>query len=546
MRTLGIGLSTGSLPGVAFGALALAVAITTCQGRADAQDTGVPFIAGSSEHASYASTDLRTGAAPALSRGAEADGPVPVTGRSGALVIVPDFDSSITSDVNSAAIQAAINDAISIYESLFNDPITVSIRFRYATTAPDGSPLSGGTLAQTASVVYFVPWNTYASALTADATTGNDVTANASLPGAPLTTNMLPTSADGRAVGLATPPAMFADGSVGVGGPYDGIVTLNSSQPFKFTRPPAVGFYDAERAVEHEMDEVLGLGSSIGAFGDLRPQDLFSWSSAGVRNTTSGGSRYFSIDGGTTNLVGFNQNGAGDFGDWLSGSCPQTTPYVQNAFSCDDQTSDVTTTSPEGINLDVVGYDLIGGPPTPTPTPTPTAPPPATCAATPIGGCDGPGKGAVLLKNDADNSKDKLLWKWLKGPAMAQGDFGNPDTGTTSYTLCIYDDNNIEESIVVPPVTNWETVGGTKGYQYKDASGGLLGLTKILLKGGDPGKSKILVKGKGGNLPQPALAFTQSSNVTVQLLRNDASQCWETVFLPPAATSSGTQFKDKF
>lgn len=190
--------------------------------------------------------------------------------------------------------------------------------------------------------------------------------------------------------------------------------------------------------------------------------------------------------------------------------------------------------------------------PTPTPTtpptvtPTDTPPPPAICGATPIGGCDGPSKGAVLLKNDGDNSKDKLLWKWLKGPLMVQGDFGNPDTGMTSYTLCIYDDDNLEESIVVPPVTNWEPVGGTKGYQYKDTSGSLFGLTKILLKGGDPGKSKILVKGKGGNLPQPALAFTQSLNVTVQLLRNDDSQCWETVFTPPATKTSGTQFKDKF
>src|SRR6185295_18455553 len=136
---------------------------------------------------------------------------------------------------------------------------------------------------------------------------------------------------------------------------------------------------------EHEMDEVLGLGSAIGAFSDLRPQDLFSWSSPGTRNLTSSGSRYFSIDGGTTNLVDLNQNPSGDFGDWLSGSCPQTNPYVQNAFSCANQVSDVTDTSPEGINLDVVGYDLITGA-----TPTPTPPPPATCAATPIGGCDGP------------------------------------------------------------------------------------------------------------------------------------------------------------
>src|SRR4029077_19761972 len=94
---------------------------------------------------------------------------------------------------------------------------------------------------------------------------------------------------------------------------------------------------------------------------NLRPQDLFSWSSAGQRNLTSSGTRYFSINSGTTNIVNFNQNSSAfDFGDWLSStSCPQAHPYVQNAFGCPGQYSDVTASSPEGINLDVIGYDLV-------------------------------------------------------------------------------------------------------------------------------------------------------------------------------------------
>jgi hypothetical protein len=156
---------------------------------------------------------------------------------------------------------------------------------------------------------------------------------------------------------------MFANGTVGSGGPYDGIVTLNSTQPFQFTRPAISGKFDAQRATEHEMDEVIGLGSYLGHTGsDLRPQDLFSWSSAGHRNITSSGTRYFSINGGVTNIVNLNQNPMGDFGDWLSTACPQAHPYVQNAFACTGQSSDVAATSPEGINLDVIGYDLANGP----------------------------------------------------------------------------------------------------------------------------------------------------------------------------------------
>ncbi len=91
----------------------------------------------------------------------------------------------------------------------------------------------------------------------------------------------------------------------------------------------------------------------------IRPQDLFSWSSPGVRNLTTDGSRYFSIDSGTTNIVNFNQTPPGDFGDWFSEPCPQRHPFVQNAFGCPDQFSDISATSPEGINLDVIGYDLV-------------------------------------------------------------------------------------------------------------------------------------------------------------------------------------------
>jgi hypothetical protein len=152
---------------------------------------------------------------------------------------------------------------------------------------------------------------------------------------------------------------MFANGTVGPGGPYDAIVTLNSGEPYQFTRPPGPGSFDAQRSIEHEVDEAIGLGSRLGGSGnDLWPQDLFSWSSAGVRNLGTSGTRYFSINGGGTNIVNFNQNPDGDLGDWLSEPCPQTHPYVQNAFGCPGEYSDISATSPEGINLDVIGYDL--------------------------------------------------------------------------------------------------------------------------------------------------------------------------------------------
>jgi hypothetical protein len=275
------------------------------------------------------------------------------------LVIHPTFDSSITNNPNAAAIQATISRAISLHESLFTDPITIQIRFRFSTTTPDGMHLPMGTLARTDLVLYRISWSSYISALRADAKSSNDTQANANLPGTALSANIRPSSAGGRAVGLNTPPAMFADGSVGQGGPYDAIVTLNSAAPYQFSRPPSASNFDAQRSIEHEVDEAIGLGSRLGGNGsDLRPQDLFSWSSPGNRNISTSGTRYFSINGGVANIVNFNQDPDGDLGDWFSEQCPQTHPYVQNASVCAGQYSDISATSPEGINLDVIGYDL--------------------------------------------------------------------------------------------------------------------------------------------------------------------------------------------
>ena len=91
----------------------------------------------------------------------------------------------------------------------------------------------------------------------------------------------------------------------------------------------------------------------------LAQQDLFSWASLNARNTSSSGLRFFSIDRGLHNIVKLNQDPEGDFGDFDSdGFCPATHLYVQNAFNCPGQSTDISATSPEGIILDVIGYDL--------------------------------------------------------------------------------------------------------------------------------------------------------------------------------------------
>jgi hypothetical protein len=245
------------------------------------------------------------------------------------MIIQATFDSSITSQPNAATIEATINRAISIYESLFTDPMTIQLRFRYAIDLPDGTPLTG--ISESLTVVYATGWNIWINVLTADATSSNDNVAIASLPTTALSTTVNAASANGRALGLNTPPAMFADGTVGTGGPYDGIVTLNSATSFQFSRPTSANNFDAQRAVEQEIAKNMGLLYDPSNF---YPDNLFSWASPGERNTTTAGTRYFSIDGGVTDIINFNQDANGDFAGWQSDACPQAHPYVQNAFPC--------------------------------------------------------------------------------------------------------------------------------------------------------------------------------------------------------------------
>ena len=124
------------------------------------------------------------------------------------------------------------------------------------------------------------------------------------------------------------------------------------------------------------MDEVLGIGGAgsvlnSGTSGPVRPLDLFRYSASGVRSFSQSNNvtSYFSINGGVTDLVHFNQTSAGDFGDWGNGTTPaenegNTPPQVQDAFG--DPGVDINLGVNELTALDVVGYDLVDPVPEPS------------------------------------------------------------------------------------------------------------------------------------------------------------------------------------
>ena len=265
------------------------------------------------------------------------------------LVITPTFDSSITSDSNATNIMATIDSAIHFYETTFTDPVNVTITF---------SEMTGG-LGQSNKYLYKVSYQTFINALTTDATSANDATALAHLPHGSMnpvnnSTFINLDTANLRALPFpGSFPSGFADGA-------DGHVGLNTHKT-DIGSPDTTGQYSLFAVTEHEINEVLGLGSDLNGgtnsfFNDPAPEDLFRYDSGGVHTFTTGGDNaYFSIDG-TNDLARFNQDSRGDYGDWWSAG--NHTPQVQDAFATPGAHPTLSIGSPEVTALDVMGYDL--------------------------------------------------------------------------------------------------------------------------------------------------------------------------------------------
>jgi len=276
------------------------------------------------------------------------------------LIITPTFDSSITSDPHAAEIEATINQAIGFYESYYTNPINVNIDFVESNSI---------SLGESEWYYFTIPYSTFYNALKTTAQnapyptpltgvinggyvpnqTNNPVTNNSSI---------YAKSVNLTALGLSGYNATFTGG-------YNGIVTLNVGET-----TVGGGQYELLATTEHEIDEVLGLGSSLNLSSDPAeplPEDLYRYAggSSSYNFTTSGDDAYFSINGGATDLVQFNQDSSGDYGDWWSNNGggnpgPNPPPRVQDAYAYPGTTP--TLGAAELTALDVIGYTPVPEP----------------------------------------------------------------------------------------------------------------------------------------------------------------------------------------
>ena len=167
----------------------------------------------------------------------------------------------------------------------------------------------------------------------------------------------------------------------------------------------------------------------------------------------------------------------------------------------------------------------------------------------------------MTINNGSAFASHQINWKWDKGEATSLGDFGDPVSGPTNYRLCVYDESGGTPQLVIQTRAPAGGIcpGGfpcwyatRRGYVYNDKELTPDGLVRLNLQPATTLKpAKILVRGVGADLTLPAPVspeqlLAQDVALTVQLLRDDSSICWESVFTAPAQRNNATQFKDAF
>lgn len=154
--------------------------------------------------------------------------------------------------------------------------------------------------------------------------------------------------------------------------------------------------------------------------------------------------------------------------------------------------------------------------------------------------CRAAGGASLTIRNDAQNSRDAVDFKWGKGAAVELFELGDPRT-TTDYTLCIFDGNgrlklsaNVPAGGLCGDNDCWKA--NNKGYQYADKLRLADGIGKIRLGSGAAGKSQVQVRGQGRFLSLPTLPLA-GGTTRVQVINDETGVCFDAQFASPKSNT---------
>lgn len=153
--------------------------------------------------------------------------------------------------------------------------------------------------------------------------------------------------------------------------------------------------------------------------------------------------------------------------------------------------------------------------------------------------CQGAMTSTLVVNDNADDGKDNLVWRWLKGASTTQAEFGDP-TVSTNYALCVYagtPSTLIGKAIVPADAGNWVRLRSA-GYKYQDKAGTADGLQKVVLKSSATDKASVVLKGKGVGLPDLSPPIT--APLFVQLINGSTGMCWGAVYGESALVKNQT------
>ncbi len=274
-----------------------------------------------------------------------------------ALTIVSTFDSSITSRSDAADIEATISTATAFYKA-FSDPIAVNITFRIGDTH--------GDLARSLTSLYSFDYADYQFGLGLQASLHPE---NAILQSAVANLGFGNTAdvvvlSSANLNALVVPFGITFPGFVD--GAQDGEVTLSDVPgTFAFSGPVGPAQYDPLASIQHEVNEVLGIGGDYLAYlppGLVGALDLDRYNGLHSPSLDPTQPSYFSYDGGQTVVRDYNQVAGGDYSDWAKTTCAGAA-NVQDVVACPGGPHvAMTRGSPEARALQAIGYNLAAVP----------------------------------------------------------------------------------------------------------------------------------------------------------------------------------------